>query len=140
MARKDVLAGMFSMALVFVFVIFGCSSGPSPQKSSNEVAGTRWGFSVPAGGILYVFENDSTYKVITVGAIKRAETIAALGGIDGTGTYSVEGQTITLRPEGGGYIAVDASGEVAVKGAETFTVIIDNDSFVLDAITYKKVE
>jgi hypothetical protein len=146
---KTRIYGVLMSILLIGCVVIGCASNPAPSKTSGpgEIAGTVWVFSVSGASITYTFE-DSTYKVKYAGSAfilqyALAEQIAKLSGVEaeyGTGTYSVSGQTVTLRPVGGNYLSVDASGKIEIKKVEAFTVTIVNNTFTLDGITFKKTE
>jgi len=107
------------------------------RDTSINMKGTTWEFSVEVGGISYTFA-DSTYILRASGLIRRAEVLLEGTAVDGTGTYSVSGQTVVLIPKGGMYITVRNDGEVIIKGANSYTITPVNDSFTLDAISYRK--
>lgn len=124
---------------VAVFIIIMTAGTTSGQETPVNMKDTVWEFSVEVGSITYTF-SDSTYALTTTGLIKRAETLAIIAGVDGTGTYSVSGQTVTLTPSGGIYITVETNGDVVLKGAKSYTITPMNDTFALDAVTYKKIK
>jgi hypothetical protein len=139
------LVWALTVGMVFAACASTAQETPPAVKAAEsagpvELADTTWEFSAPAGGITYDFAGDGTYAVTVSGLpLSRAMTLLKIAGRDGTGTYSISGNTATLNPNGGAYIAVNEQGDVQMKGAESFTVTVKDDSFTLDAITYKKV-
>ena len=137
---------------VCVFYLLGCSSNPSSNSGQSSVpinmAGTTWVWSSGDDSSTYTFIDSTNYTVNYTGAfqIQRALSMAyAMNlGVErdkiGTGTYSVSNQTVILKPAGGVYLDVSSDGRINMQTNETFTIIIVNNSFQLNAITYKKVE
>ena len=147
MKKRVFKMGIISMILIIGFSLVGCASGPSSVPV--DMAGTTWVWSSGNDSSTYTFIDSTTYKVSYTGAFEAqsalAGVIARTKGVAsdeiGTGTYSVSKQTVALKPAGGVYLQVASNGRInMVTDVDTFTVEIANDSFVLGAITYKKVQ
>jgi hypothetical protein len=149
--------GITGIVLVIGIMVIGCTShhgqnvknNLEEQKNSSPdtIPGSTWTFSVQAGSISYNFAADSSYKTTYSGqlqlAFDRVKTLRALSfgdddELDGTGSYSVAGQTIIMKPAGGSYLTVTDNGDVVMQSADSFSVMIQNDTFALDAVTFKR--
>jgi hypothetical protein len=121
----------------------GSSSG-TVAISQETISGSEWEFSVSAGMLKYTFVDDLKYMVTTTGGFAQAATLAQFSGdYDGTGTYFVEGTTVTLKPSGGIYISVREDGEVILQGVGqdgTFNISLNGDKFKLDGITLTRIK
>jgi hypothetical protein len=137
---KFSVLGMLAMALALGLALAGCASSPVGSQAPVDMVGTEWVFSTSAASSTYTFLDSATYKVEYTGAFEAHDVIAsALAGDEyGTGTYSVSGRTVTLKPNGGLYLGVAKDGNISIELAESFTVKITDDSFVLGAVTYRK--
>jgi len=149
--KKSVLKmGIISMTLVIGFSLAGCASSSTSGGNSGPVdmAGTTWVWSSGNDSSTYTFIDSTTYKVDYTGAFERQNALAMVyamaSGVEndkiGTGTYSVLNQTVTMKPAGGVYLDVSSDGRINMQTKESFTISIVNNSFVLGAITYRKVE
>jgi hypothetical protein len=121
---------------------------------SVEVANTTWSVTAsvetatgPADvGIVYRFDDDGTFKVeyaegtVLDSLVGIGQLFAEQGGYEfGTGTYSVSGYKVILKPNGGSYFSVNSDHEfVSDAAAETYTFYAANDLLFLHGIPYTR--
>ena len=133
---KKSIGGMF-ICFALGFMLAACSSSPTtaPKNPVMGIEGTSW---EGPGDIVYIFNNDGSFKIDWPPEYNGMERML---GIDLEGTYTIEGNEVTLNFEKKGSLSYEraANGgiDISNQGPNPRSFVLRGDEFTIDAATFR---